>query len=66
MSIYPVEKAQNDLQQLIDEATESHKPVTIIGKNNSVVILAEEDWLTIERILYSGKANSTQLLSRQK
>ena len=41
-----------NLYRLIDEAAESHKPITISGKRSSAVLLAAEDWSAIQETLY--------------
>ncbi|MEO1395203.1 MAG: type II toxin-antitoxin system Phd/YefM family antitoxin [Cyanobacteria bacterium J06634_5] len=52
MSIHPVEEAQNNLQNLINEVAESHKPVIITGENSNAVLVDEEDWSSIQETLY--------------
>ncbi|MCB1979282.1 MAG: type II toxin-antitoxin system Phd/YefM family antitoxin [Burkholderiaceae bacterium] len=45
-------EARANLYRLIDEAAESHKPITISGKRSSAVLLAAEDWSAIQETLY--------------
>ena len=45
-------EARANLYRLIDEAVESHKPITISGKRSSAVLLAAEDWSAIQETLY--------------
>ena len=45
-------EARANLYRLIDEAAESHKPITISGKRSSAVLLAAEDWSAIQDTLY--------------
>lgn len=40
------------LDDLIDEALRTHKPIVITGKRNNAVFLAEEDWNAINETLY--------------
>ena len=40
------------LDDLIDEASQTHKPIVIIGKRNNAVLIAEEDWKAINETLY--------------
>jgi len=40
------------LYQLIDEAADSHSTIHITGKRNNAVLLAEEDWRSIQETLY--------------
>lgn len=46
------EQAQRDLAQLLEQAAASHEPVQINGKYASAVLVAEEDWRSIEETLY--------------
>lgn len=52
MSIHPVEEAKNNLQDLINEVAESHKPIIITGKSSNAVLIDEEDWSSIQETLY--------------
>ena len=45
-------EARTNLYRLIDEATQTHKPITITGKRGNAVLLAEEDWNAINETLY--------------
>ena len=44
--------ARKNLYRLIDDVATSHEPVTITGKKNSAVLIAEEDWKAIQETLY--------------
>lgn len=54
--------ARAGLYRLIDQVSESHKPVVITGKKSNAVLISEEDWSAIEETLYlqsiSGLAKS--------
>ena len=52
MSVHSVNEAQSNLQQLINEVAESHKPVIITGESSNAVLLNEEDWSSIQETLY--------------
>ena len=52
MSIHPINEAEKNLRQLINEVIESHKPVTITNEGNNAVLLSEEDWSSIQETLY--------------
>lgn len=52
MSIHPLEEAQSNFQKIIDEVSESHRPAIVTSHNSNVVILAEEDWASIQETLY--------------
>ncbi len=46
------EQAQRDLMQLLEQTGASHEPVQINGKHTSAILIAEEDWRSIEETLY--------------
>lgn len=52
MKIISISKARTKLYRLVDEALQSHKPVVISGKRGNAVLLAEEDWNSINETLY--------------
>jgi antitoxin YefM len=52
MATLTATEARSKLYKLIDEATESHKPITITGKRSNAVLLSEEDWNSIQETLY--------------
>jgi len=52
MTTLNVTDARSKLYSLIDEAQNSHKPITITGKRGNVVLIAEEDWNAISETLY--------------
>lgn len=45
-------EARSNLYRLIDEAAASHQPITINGKRNKAVLIAEEDWTAIQETLF--------------
>lgn len=44
-------EARKNLFRLIDEVAKSHRPKFIRGKRNTVVMISEQDWYSIEEIL---------------
>ena len=52
MSTLPIRDAQLNLQSVIDEVTESHQPVLIMGEHSNAVLLSEADWSSIQETLY--------------
>ncbi len=46
------EQARHDLTQLVEQTAASHEPVQINGERASAVLVAEEDWRSIEETLY--------------
>ena len=45
-------EARKRLYNLVDVVAESHDPIQIVGKRNSAVLIAEEDWRAIQETLY--------------
>lgn len=45
-------EARANLYRLMDQAAESHQPVTILGKRNDAVLVSAEDWQAIQETLY--------------
>lgn len=45
-------EARSNLYRLIDETAASHQPVTILGKRNTAVLVAQEDWAAIQETLF--------------
>jgi antitoxin YefM len=52
MTTLSASEARKRLYNLVDEVTESHEPVQIVGKRSSAVLVSEEDWKAIEQTLY--------------
>jgi len=51
-TIFTPTEARGKLYQLINEVGDTHNPVYIHGKRKSAVLIAEEDWRSIEETLY--------------
>ncbi len=45
-------EARAKLYRLIDQAAESHEPITITGKRANAVLLSAEDWSDIQETLH--------------
>jgi prevent-host-death family protein len=45
-------EARSNLYRLIDETTSSHEPIVITGKRANAVLIAEDDWRSIQETLY--------------
>jgi prevent-host-death family protein len=52
MTTLSASEARKRLYNLVDEVKETHKPIQIVGKRNSAVLVSEEDWRAIEETLY--------------
>jgi antitoxin YefM len=45
-------EARANLYRLMDQAAESHQPVTIVGKRVDAVLVSAEDWQAIQETLH--------------
>ena len=52
MTTFNATEARSRLYSLIDEASQTHRPILITGKRGNAVLLAEEDWNAINETLY--------------
>jgi PHD/YefM family antitoxin component YafN of YafNO toxin-antitoxin module len=52
MTTLSATEARKCLYSLVDDVAASHAPIQIVGKRNSAVLIAEEDWRAIQETLY--------------
>lgn len=52
MQTLTASEARANLYRLIDQANESHEPITITGKRSNAVLLSAEDWSAIQETLF--------------
>ena len=52
MTTLTASEARANLYRLIDQASESHQPIHILGKRTSAVLLAAQDWQAIQETLH--------------
>ena len=52
MKTISVTNARSSLYKLIDETSSDHEPIYITGKRSNAVLVAEEDWRSIQETLY--------------
>ena len=52
MQILSASEARANLYRLMDQAAESHQPITIAGKRHDAVLFYAEDWQAIHETLY--------------
>ena len=52
MTTLNVTEARSKLYNLIDETSKTHQPILITGKRGNAVLLAEEDWNSINETLF--------------
>ncbi len=52
MTILNATEARAKLYNLIDETSETYKPIVITGKRHNAVLVSEEDWNSISETLH--------------
>jgi len=52
MTTLTASEARKRLYALVDDVAESHEAVQIVGKRNTAILVAEEDWHAIQETLY--------------
>ena len=52
MTTLTASQARTSLYRLIDEASESHRPIRITGKRGNAVLLSESDWEAVQETLF--------------
>lgn len=52
MTILSASEARSKLYRLIDQAAESHEPITITGKRGNAVLISEEDWKAVQETMH--------------
>ena len=52
MTTIKATEARAKLYKLLDETAASHEPIQITGKRSNAVLIAEEDWRSIQETLY--------------
>ncbi|MFW6139366.1 MAG: type II toxin-antitoxin system Phd/YefM family antitoxin [Spirochaetota bacterium] len=52
MDTINVTTARKNLYRLVKDVLNSHEPIQITSKNGSAVLIAEDDWKSIQETLY--------------
>ena len=52
MQTLKASEARANFYRLIDEVAGAHKPITILGKRSSAMLISSEDWSAIQETLY--------------
>ncbi len=52
MTVLTASAARANLYRLIDQATESHQPIVIVGKKSAAVLVSAEDWAAIQETMH--------------
>ena len=53
-------QARKQIYRLLDEASDTHKPIQITGKRSNAVLISEDDWQSIQETLYLTSIPSMQ------
>ena len=52
MTILTASEARADLDRLMEQAAETHEPITITGDRGDAVLVSAEDWAAIQETLF--------------
>lgn len=52
MKSLSVTEARKRIYKLLEESSQTHEPVQIIGKNSKAVLIGEDDWNSIQETLH--------------
>ena len=52
MTTITATEARASLYKLLDEVAETHEPIQISGKRGTAVLIAQEDWRSIQETLH--------------
>lgn len=52
LEIVTAAEAGDEIQNLIDETNESHRPILITTESNNAVLLSEADWNALQETLH--------------
>jgi prevent-host-death family protein len=52
MTTYTVTRAKTELEGLIRQSDQAHKPIVITSEQGNAVLIAEDDWNAIQETLY--------------
>ena len=52
MKTLSITEVRRNIYKLVDQASDSHEPIHITGKNNNAVLVSEDDWRAIQETIY--------------
>ena len=52
MSEITTNQARDNIENLVNQVAQSHKPITIAGTDNKAILVSQEDWSGIQETLY--------------
>ncbi len=52
MTTYPITQAKANLEGLMTQTEQGHTPIVITSQHGNAVLIAEDDWNSIQETLY--------------
>ncbi len=52
MKIVTVTEAKEQVDELVNDTNDNHQPILLSGTKNNAILIAEEDWKSIQETLY--------------
>ena len=52
MKTVTIAEAKNQIEELVNNTNDNHQPILLSGKENNAILIAEEDWNSIQETLY--------------
>ncbi|GCL49802.1 prevent-host-death family protein [Microcystis aeruginosa NIES-3804] len=52
MKIVTVTEAKEQIDELVNDTNDNHQPILLSGTKNNAILIAEEDWNSIQETLY--------------
>ena len=52
MKTVTVAEAKNQIEELVNDTNDNHQPILLSGTERNAVLIAEEDWNSIQETLY--------------
>ncbi|MEA5535587.1 type II toxin-antitoxin system Phd/YefM family antitoxin [Crocosphaera sp. XPORK-15E] len=52
MKIININQAKDEIEQLVNQTNDNHQPILLSGTQGNAVLIAEEDWNSIQETLY--------------
>ncbi|MDJ0598052.1 MAG: type II toxin-antitoxin system Phd/YefM family antitoxin [Crocosphaera sp.] len=52
MKIININQAKDEIEKLVNQTNDNHQPILLSGTKRNAVLIAEEDWNSIQETLY--------------
>lgn len=52
MKTVTVAQAKNQIEELVNDTNDNHQPILLSGTERNAILIAEEDWNSIQETLY--------------